>query len=182
MKNKARILSILFAVCLLVLAGCAPQQEQPTATAAPAIQAEDLVVATAQPLATADPEENMAQSQAQIGYVMGYFRVAEDGSNGEVDWVEWLTMADEDRLTALGVDVSNGLDDDYYIYNETAQWEKFPFAAECRMEIIRYEEGIAPVEVSLEELKSTCAEYGSLLAYVTIQNGEIAEISQIYVP
>jgi hypothetical protein len=129
------------------------------------------------------------EKKQQYTFIRGVIEKS-DSTYLEVDYIQYLTgdsaiaaakrMGDLDTFqTADGItheDVPN----DYYILNESKKLRRIPIANECKYDLLLFLDRIKKVdENSLASLKRIYDDSPFLL---TISNGEVIEVKEVFVP
>jgi hypothetical protein len=119
---------------------------------------------------------------------MAYIKSFDTGSDALViDPIEWITKEDTERIKELGLKFDYGFDDfpdGHYIYNPSQETEMLKLARDARLFMIR--RGSSGPEgneqVSLEQFAQRIKQEDSYPYQLTLENGEVSELQERYVP
>lgn len=111
--------------------------------------------------------------------IMYYVRSI-DGNNMTVDAVEWVEVPGR-RAAEMGIE---GNESGFFIYNEEELLETFTLAVDCNCTILDWNDSYVPKAVTVEELLNILSKReGTETPYIlTIESGEIVEVTEQYVP
>ncbi len=98
-----------------------------------------------------------------------------------VDEMEFISIFELERIDELGLDPEEDFPSGFYLYNEAESWIEMPLEGDPHIEVVMWGEQIEAKWLTVEELKSHIEEYEAPYS-ILIQNGEIIEIFEMYVP
>ena len=119
---------------------------------------------------------------------MAYVKSFDTGSGALViDPIEWITKEDTERIKELGLKFDYGFDDfpdGHYIYNPSQETETLKLTKDARLFMIK--RGSSGPEgneqVSLEQFAQRIKQEDSYPYQLTLENGEVSELQERYVP
>lgn len=106
-----------------------------------------------------------------------------DSSKSEIafDRLEWISIADTERIRELGLDAESDFPNDYYIYNETEEDETLPLSKAASLSVLDPEEPTRTKEISAEAFSNNLENYPGLYR-ITIESGAVTSVIAQYVP
>lgn len=114
-----------------------------------------------------------------LSYIKGF-----DGKNVTFDAVEWVEVPGE-RAAELGI-TEAGEPSGFHVYNETPEFREIPLAQDCVCKILDWSVSEEHIVVTARELLTILddrKELRDIIPYhLTIQDGEIIEITEQYIP
>ena len=125
----------------------------------------------------------VVNGEAECETILSYIKEF-DGKNVTFDAVEWIEVPGE-RAAKLGItedDAPSGFD----VYNETPELSEIPLAQDCVCKILDWSVSEEHIIVTVRELLAILEDSkesgGSIPYHLTIQDGEIIEIMEQYIP
>jgi len=160
-----------------------PPQESPAASPEPS--AEPSPEPSAEPSPTTTPVADLVEDGPDFGFIAN---IPEDGQVLQLDRATFLTGAEantEAERRGLEVPVSN----DYLITNDNPQLRDYPISPDVRVTLtiplVPDAVDADPVDASLSELRERLAELDPAARIpfdLVLEDGQIVEINQVYVP
>ncbi len=98
-----------------------------------------------------------------------------------VDEMEFVSIFETERIAELGLDPQADFPSGFYLYNETEAYVVMPLEADPHIEVMLWGEEPGAAWLTPAELKERMAEYTAPYS-ILVQNGEVIEIFEMYVP
>ena len=97
------------------------------------------------------------------------------------DEVEWITLEDEDRIEAIGIDPNDQMPGGFYVYNASDDLFRIPLADPVEVLLLDWEDLATPRHTDLAGLAERMEAYESLY-HLTIESGKVTVITEQYTP
>lgn len=121
--------------------------------------------------------EIILASLSEVDIVLGYAQVFEDYVS--VDVIEWVSMEDDARIEALGLDIEEDFPNGYYIYNAEVEQDEFKLSSDTTYFLV---DEVIPAETSYDNVKNKAEIHHALLVELVIIDDRIIELTERYRP